>query len=124
MAKSKVLEGFAYATPERNRVFGGPGHNATVNYLYDQIKALGDYYDVELQPFVELYTAGSANVSANGEDQGAALFTYSPSGTFSEALVPVANFGCEAVRLYDSLICRKHKLTGSRRISHLRSPGA
>ena len=47
LGKSKTLEGFAYATPERNRVFGGPGHNATVNYLYDQIAALGNYYDVE-----------------------------------------------------------------------------
>ncbi|KAL9614334.1 MAG: hypothetical protein Q9167_001137 [Letrouitia subvulpina] len=95
-AKSKVLEGFAYSTPERNRVFGGPGHNATVNYLYDQITALGDYYDVAFQPFVELYTAGNATLVANGEDQAAEIFTYSPSGKFTEPLVPVANLGCNA----------------------------
>ncbi|KAI4176358.1 MAG: hypothetical protein LQ343_001097 [Gyalolechia ehrenbergii] len=96
LAKSQTLEGFAYATPERNRVFGGPGHNATVNYLYDQVAALGGYYNVELQPFVELYTSGSASVKVAGADQGASLFTYSPSGNFSEPLVAVANFGCEA----------------------------
>lgn len=91
------MEGFAYATEKRNRVFGSPGHNSTVNYLYDQIAALSDYYTVELQPFVELYSAGSATVVANGEDQGAALLTYSPSGVFSENVVAIANFGCEAV---------------------------
>ncbi|KAL8913926.1 MAG: hypothetical protein Q9171_001311 [Xanthocarpia ochracea] len=96
LAKSKTLEGFAYATPERNRVFGSPGHNATVNYLYDQIVALGDYYDVELQPFVELYTDGTATLKVNGVDQEAGLFTYSPSGKFTQPLVSVSNFGCGA----------------------------
>ncbi|KAL8920996.1 MAG: hypothetical protein Q9172_004238 [Xanthocarpia lactea] len=96
LAKSKTLEGFAYATPERNRVFGSPGHNATVNYLYDQIAALGDYYDVELQPFVELYTDGTATLKVNGVDQEAGLFTYSPSGKFTQPLVSVSSSGCEA----------------------------
>lgn len=100
LAKSKALEGFAYATPERNRVFGGPGHNATVNYLYDTVAALG-YYDVRFQPFVELYTNGNASLKVNGVDQGAKLLTYSPSGKFSEALVPVANLGCNAVSAED-----------------------
>lgn len=95
LAKSKVLEGFAYATPERNRVFGGAGHNATVNYLYDTVAALNSY-DVEFQSFVELYTDGNASLKVNGVDQGAKLFTYSTSGKFSEALVPVANLGCNA----------------------------
>lgn len=106
LAKSKILEGFAYDTPERNRVFGSPGHNNTVNYLYDQITALEDYYSVQFQPFVELFTAGSASVVANGEDQEAALFTYSPSGEFSKPLVNVANLGCNAVRR------RKSQITG------------
>ncbi|KAI4185000.1 MAG: hypothetical protein LQ346_006005 [Caloplaca aetnensis] len=87
LAKSKVLEGFAYATPERNRVFGGTGHNATVNYLYDQVAALGGYYDVKFQPFVETYSAGNATVKVAGADQDAKLFTYSPSGKFTEPLV-------------------------------------
>ncbi|KAL8756956.1 MAG: hypothetical protein Q9184_004331 [Pyrenodesmia sp. 2 TL-2023] len=96
LAKSQILEGFAYATPERNRVFGGPGHNATVNYLYDQVAALGGYYNIEFQPFVETYSAGNASVNVAGADQDAQLFTYSPSGKFTEPLVAVANFGCNA----------------------------
>ena len=99
LAKARILEGFAYATPERNRVFGSPGHNATINYLYDQIAALSDYYTVELQPFVELYTAGNASLKVDGVDQGAALFTYSPSGQFIQPLIAVANNGCVAVGL-------------------------
>ena len=78
-------------------MFGGPGHNATVNYLYDQIAGLGDYYTVEFQPFVELYSSGSASVVVDGADQEASLLTYSPSGQFSETLVAVANLGCNAV---------------------------
>lgn len=77
-------------------MFGGPGHNATVNYLYDTVTAL-DYYDVQFQPFFELYTDGNASMKVNGVDQGAKVLTYSPSGKFSEALVPVANLGCNAV---------------------------
>ena len=96
LSRSQSLEGFAYATPEHNRVFGSPGHNATVNYLYEQIAALGDYYTVELQPFVELYSAGSASLVASDVEYTASLFTYSPSGTFTETLISVANFGCEA----------------------------
>ncbi|KAL8652095.1 MAG: hypothetical protein Q9210_002887 [Variospora velana] len=94
--KARTLEGFAFATPERNRVFGSPGHNATVNYLYDQVTALGDYYTVEIQPFVELYSAGSASLSVSGDALDAGIFTYSPAGKFTEPLAAVANFGCNA----------------------------
>ncbi|KAL8786759.1 MAG: hypothetical protein Q9213_002580 [Squamulea squamosa] len=103
LAKSDILEGFAYATPERNRVFGGPGHNATINYIYDQIASLGGYYDIQFQPFVELYTAGNASLKVGGIDQGAGLFTYSPSGRFTQPLVLVANFGCAALHLLAKL---------------------
>lgn len=96
--KARTLEGFAYATPERNRVFGSPGHNATVNYLYDQVTALGDYYTTEIQPFVELYSAGSVSLSVSGDALDAGIFTYSPAGKFTEPLAAVANFGCDAVR--------------------------
>lgn len=77
-------------------MFGGPGHNATVNYIHNTVASL-EYYDVEFQPFVALYTNGNASLKVNGADQGASLFTYSTSGKFSEALVPVANLGCSAV---------------------------
>lgn len=97
--KAKILEGFAYSTPERNRVFGSPGHNSTLNWIYNSIKALGDYYDVEFQPFVELYTNGNASVKADGVDLTASILQYSPSGKLSEKLVPVANLGCNSVSL-------------------------
>lgn len=77
-------------------MFGGPGHNATVNYIYNTVASL-EYYDVEFQPFVGLYASGNASLKVNGVDQGARLFTYSTSGKFSEPLVPVANLGCNAV---------------------------
>ena len=102
-AGGQILQDFAYATPERNRLAGGPAHNATVNYLYDTLAALGDYYDVQFEPFVFLYSAGNASFAANGVDQSASLMTYSPGGDVTEELVPVANFGCEAVSNTSSL---------------------
>ncbi|KAI9680665.1 MAG: Leucyl aminopeptidase yscIV [Caeruleum heppii] len=96
IADAKTLEGFAYATPERNRAFGGTGHNATVNWIYNRIAELSDYYTVEFQPFVEQYSDGSAKFVAGGKDQGAELFTYAPSGSVTQDIVPVANLGCNA----------------------------
>jgi Zn-dependent M28 family amino/carboxypeptidase len=92
VAGAETLQGFADANGG-NRVFGGPGHNATVFYLYDTLKATG-YYDVELQEFVELYSGGSAILSTNGEEQEAELLTYTPSGFASAPLVAVNNLGC------------------------------
>ena len=80
---------------------------------------------MELQPFVELYSAGGANVSVNGEDQNAGLFTYSPSGSFTETLVPIANFGCEAVNSYHlSYLQKTQAYKRNRQITHLRSLAA
>ncbi|KAI9849170.1 MAG: Leucyl aminopeptidase yscIV [Sclerophora amabilis] len=93
---SNSLQEFAYDTPERNRIFGGPGHNATVNYLYDTIAALGDYYTVEFQPFVQLYFDGTATFSVDGTDQGGGILTYSAAGNVEATLVPVDNLGCDA----------------------------
>lgn len=97
--KSTILESFAYATPERNRVFGSPGHKSTLNWIYESIKALGDYYDVEFQPFVELFADGNASLIINGVDQAASVFQYTPPGKLVEELVPVSNLGCNAVSL-------------------------
>ncbi|RYP34701.1 hypothetical protein DL767_004147 [Monosporascus sp. MG133] len=80
-----------------NRAFGGGGHNATVDYLYDTLAALDGYYDVVKQPFTELYFAGSATMSANGVAYDADTMTYTPSSTVEGApLVAVANLGCDA----------------------------
>lgn len=92
------MQGFADATPEKNRLVGGAGHIATVNYLYDTLAAL-DYYDVQRQEFTVLISEGSGNLTVGGKPQAAQLMTYSTSGVVSEELVPVSNVGCNAVRL-------------------------
>lgn len=76
-----------------NRVFGSAAHNATVDWLVDELTATG-YYDVSKQPFVELFSGGSGSLSVNGEDYEADLLTYSPSGSASGSLVVVSDLGC------------------------------
>ncbi|KAL9112651.1 MAG: hypothetical protein Q9187_007747, partial [Circinaria calcarea] len=95
LAKANVLQGFADATPEKNRLVGGAGHIATVDYLYDTLAAL-DYYDVQRQEFTVLISEGSANFTVGGKSQGAQLMTFSTSGAVSKELVPVSNLGCNA----------------------------
>ncbi|POS77063.1 leupeptin-inactivating enzyme 1 [Diaporthe helianthi] len=90
------LQAIAYMTTGRNRVFGSPGHNFTSLYLYELVSQLEDYYDVEYQPFIETYSGGDASLVVNGEDQGASLMTYAPSGQVEAAFVAVSNLGCEA----------------------------
>ncbi|KAJ9645954.1 Leucyl aminopeptidase yscIV [Coniosporium tulheliwenetii] len=88
------LQAIAYATEGRNRVFGSAGHNFTAKYIYDLIKELDDYYTVEYQPFVELYSGGSAEFVVNGQERGARLMTYAPNGRAEAKIVVVNNFGC------------------------------
>ncbi|KAL9116302.1 MAG: hypothetical protein Q9187_007173, partial [Circinaria calcarea] len=95
LAKANVLQGFADATPEKNRLVGGAGHIATVDYLYNTLAAL-DYYDVQRQEFTVLISEGSANFTVGGKSQGAQLMTFSTSGAVSKELVPVSNLGCNA----------------------------
>ncbi|CZS91396.1 related to aminopeptidase Y precursor, vacuolar [Rhynchosporium graminicola] len=93
LSKGATLQGFAYATEERNRYIGSPGHNATVNWLYDTLTNTG-YYDVYIQPFpVE---SSSATGTANGAPLAVAAMTGTPAGTPSAEIVNVANIGCDA----------------------------
>lgn len=94
LAGSQKLQDFADANGG-NRAFGGPGHNATVDYLYDALKETG-YYDVYKQAFVELFTAATVTLSVGGEDYLAEYMTYGPSGVASAPLVQVNNLGCDA----------------------------
>lgn len=99
LARSQTLQDQAYASPDRNRVFGSEGHNATTNYLYDTIAALGDYYTVEFQYFVETFSGGNVTLTttaADGQNIEATLFTYSPNGRVVGPLVAVSNLGCTA----------------------------
>ncbi|KAF9254562.1 putative leucine aminopeptidase 2 [Marasmius fiardii PR-910] len=96
---AQVLQNFAFATPERNRLVGGVAHNQSVQYFYDTLTGLGDYYNVTLQPFSVLaYTAGNFSLNVDGAPAPAnvGLFEYSPNGNVTESLVPVANLGCSA----------------------------
>lgn len=90
---AQQLQDFAYAYPARNRVFGGQAHNDTVNFLAEVLEQTG-YYDVEIQPFVELYAAGNSSLTINGQEVNQTLFTYTPSGQINASLVAVNNLGC------------------------------
>lgn len=90
---SKKLQSFADANGG-TRAFGGGGHNATVDYLYNELKKTG-YYNVYKQPFVELFTAATVQSSANGENFTGEYMTYGPSGKAKAPFVLVNNIGCD-----------------------------
>ncbi|KAH8724872.1 hypothetical protein GQ44DRAFT_707956 [Phaeosphaeriaceae sp. PMI808] len=94
LAGSQKLQGFADANGG-NRAFGGGGHNATTEWLYQTLLATGAY-NVVKQPFVELFTAATTTFSANGEPIKVEYLTYGPSGNVNGTLVKVNNLGCTA----------------------------
>lgn len=94
LAGSQVLQDIADANGG-HRAFGGGGHNATVDYLYDTLKETG-YYDVVKQPFTELYAEASGTIKVNGEEIESTPMTYTPGGSASGSVVHVANLGCSA----------------------------
>ncbi|KAL4995486.1 hypothetical protein BDV10DRAFT_174597 [Aspergillus recurvatus] len=93
LAGSQQLQDFAYAYPERNRVFGGRAHNDTVNWLYRELKRTG-YYDVYKQPQVHLYSNAEESLTVNGEAIEATTMTYSPSANASAELAVISGLGC------------------------------
>lgn len=88
---------FADAYPEKNRHTSSSGHNDTVDYIYNTIASMSDYWDVELQPFnATLQIYGNANLTVNGQAVNVTVMSNSPSGTFAGyEVVPVDNVGCE-----------------------------
>ncbi|KAL4905608.1 hypothetical protein BDW74DRAFT_18232 [Aspergillus multicolor] len=91
---SQQLQDFAYAYPDRNRVFGGKAHNDTVNWLYRELKRTG-YYDVYRQPQVHLYSNAEESLTVNGEAIEAQTMTYSPSANATGAeLAVISGLGC------------------------------
>ncbi|KAH8684825.1 putative leucine aminopeptidase 2 [Tricladium varicosporioides] len=94
LSKARTLEGFAYATPERNRQIFTPGHKATYEWIYNSIKELGDYYTVEYNEFLAQSATGKLTV--DGIAVAADPMTFTPSGAPSGAIVAVANIGCDA----------------------------
>ena len=96
LKKAKVLEGLAYATPQRNRVIGSPGHNATVNWIKSTIEKYPEYYTVSLQPF-DLSLGVSANLTLNGTPLEVFATDLSPAGDVTGEVVVVSNLACEPV---------------------------
>ncbi|KAK8064532.1 hypothetical protein PG994_007170 [Apiospora phragmitis] len=104
LAGSQTLQDIADAHGG-NRAFGGGGHNATVDWLYDTLRATG-YFDVVKQPFVELFSAGSATLSSSSSSSGTNKTVYTPKTltytpgtggqTLSRPVIAVANLGCDA----------------------------
>lgn len=95
LAYERTLEGFAYSSATRNRLIGTPGHEETVQYLYNTVSSLG--YDVYLQPFNTISSQGNASLTVNGVDQGAEYFDLSPGGSVTDAvIVAIPNLGCNA----------------------------
>jgi hypothetical protein len=96
MAKAQTLQDFAAlsGTPI-TRVIGSPGHNATVNWYYDTIKKLDDYYGVYIQPFPVVTANG--NLTVNNALIESATMSFTGAGHPVAELVPVANVACEAV---------------------------
>ncbi|KAE8371480.1 transferrin receptor [Aspergillus bertholletiae] len=90
---SQKLEDFAYAYPERNRVFGGKAHEDTVNYLYRELKKTG-YYDVYKQPQVHLWSRADQTLKVSNEEIEAQTMTYSPSVEVTAEVAVVQNLGC------------------------------
>ncbi|OTB07093.1 hypothetical protein M426DRAFT_9165 [Hypoxylon sp. CI-4A] len=99
------LEDIAYATSRRNRVHGSEGHLNSVNYFVDQLKLVGDYYDIELQEFTTEVTLEShAELSIDGEALESGPFSFGNNGTWTDVpLVNVANLGCNAEDHPDTL---------------------
>jgi hypothetical protein len=103
LAGSQQLEDFAYASEERNRLIGNPGHNDTVYWLKDTLESLDGFYNVSLQNF---FTVVQFNGSINSFSVGGTvppagsflLFDYTPSGNVTAPLAVVSNLGCNAVR--------------------------
>jgi len=101
LAGAQQLEDFAYASEERNRLIGNPGHNDTIYWLKDTLESLDGYYNVSLQEFSTVVQFnGSVNAfSVDGaavDEASYLLFDYSATGNATAPLVVVSNVGCNA----------------------------
>ncbi|EFQ32028.1 peptidase family M28 [Colletotrichum graminicola] len=95
LAGSQKLQSIADAHGG-NRAFGGGGHNATVDWLVEELQKL-DYYDIYKQPFTEEFVGSTAALNIKGVDVQSRPLVYTPAGNVSNApLVAVANSGCDA----------------------------
>jgi hypothetical protein len=115
LAGAQQLEDFAFASDERNRLIGSPGHNDTVHWLKDTLESLDGFYNVSLQNFLTVVQFnGTINTFAVGTSTPPAalisLLEYSPTGNVTAPLAVVSNVGCNAV-ITPSLSNDERKLT-------------
>lgn len=115
--KAHLFERFAYDSPDKNRVIGSEGHQATIDYITNTIKQFPKYYDVYQQP-MPLSVGVSANLTVNGKDVAVDAVGLAPGGSASGPLVAIPNLGCEEV---NKILCLYQyiRLTVDRLISRL-----
>ncbi|KAL4876391.1 hypothetical protein BJY04DRAFT_143401 [Aspergillus karnatakaensis] len=97
---AQQLEDFAYAYPEGNRVFGGPAHKDTVDWVYKELKRTG-YYDVWKQEQVHLWSTSESTLTAGEDEFEGTAMTYSPSVDASAELVVLDTLGCNPEEFVD-----------------------
>lgn len=96
LKKAAHLEGLAYATPDRNRLIGTPGHQATIDWIKSILGSLSDYYTFYEQP-ISMSLGVSATLTTNDKSTEAFAVGLAPSGDVSGPLVYVPNLGCATV---------------------------
>jgi hypothetical protein len=96
LAKGNQLQAISDASPGKNRAIFTPGHKATYEWIYNQMKELGDYYDVSYHEFIYSTPYGNLTTS-DGVYSTAAALTFSPLGSVTAPIVYVPNLGCVEV---------------------------
>lgn len=94
--KAHLFERFAYDSPDKNRVIGSEGHQATIDYITNTVKKYSKYYDVYQQP-MPLSVGVSANLTVNGKETAVDAVGLAPGGSASGPVVAIPNLGCEEV---------------------------
>ncbi|KAL5445949.1 hypothetical protein PMIN06_007913 [Paraphaeosphaeria minitans] len=92
--KAHLFERFAYDSPDKNRVIGSEGHQATIDYITKTIKKYSRYYDVYQQP-MPLSIGLSANLTVNEKEVTVEAVGLAPGGSASGPVVAIPNLGCE-----------------------------
>lgn len=77
-------------------MIGSPGHNKTVNWIYDTMSKYPDYYTVKYQPF-DLSLATGANLTENDTPLEVFGVSLAPAGTATGKIVAIPNLACDAV---------------------------
>ncbi|KAL0638251.1 hypothetical protein Q9L58_002708 [Maublancomyces gigas] len=98
LKQAETLQSFALASGAGStRGFGGPGHNATINYILREVSKLSEWYDVELQPFVERYSAATGSLLLDGDSAVFYAARGSPSVEYLRAeIATVVGEGCNS----------------------------